>query len=101
MQAKPVKPEEGKPCNGCGLCCFNDPCGVAKQYIYGCEQVSGPCDALEWENGRYWCGMVRRPSHYMKLPSDAFDLATGAAVYQALGCDKGCCSDAEPGGYIP
>jgi len=27
------------------------------------------CPAMEFERGRFWCGMVRRPGHYLGLPS--------------------------------
>lgn len=59
----PRKPPTFSPCNGCGLCCIATPCGLALTYVPGAAP-GYPCPALEWEGGRSWCGMVRRPLHY-------------------------------------
>jgi hypothetical protein len=50
------KPAFGEPCNGCGLCCLAEPCPVAKEML---GETTGPCRALEFEDGRYWCGLIR------------------------------------------
>ena len=46
----PIKPAHGNPCNGCGLCCAMEPCGVAREFIPD-HPEEGPCLALEWEAG--------------------------------------------------
>jgi hypothetical protein len=59
MELAADKPAYGDPCNGCGLCCLTGPCEVAREYLH----VPGgqPCPALEYDFGRYWCGMLTRP----------------------------------------
>ncbi|MCJ2070050.1 hypothetical protein MKK75_14810 [Methylobacterium sp. J-030] len=91
-QRLPVKPEKWAACNGCGLCCSEEPCGVARQFIPD-HPEEGPCLALEWEADRFWCGMVRRPSHYMRLPNDWADWALGGMIAEALGAGRGCDAD--------
>lgn len=88
----PTKPEQGKPCNGCGACCASEPCPVSLALL---KQHQAPCVALEWheQDKRYYCGMVTAPSHYLKwLPRRANRLASKAfkrwiAANQA--CDFG------------
>ena len=50
------KPLKGQPCNGCGLCCLMVPCPVADHFL---NVSTGSCPALEFEDGRYWCGILR------------------------------------------
>ena len=88
----PPKPASGSPCNGCGFCCAAEPCGVALNHIPGCS-AQGPCPAMEFEAGRFFCGMIRRPSHYMQLPNAWADEVLGDMIAQALGAGRGC--DAE------
>jgi len=88
----PAKPATGSPCNGCGWCCAEEPCGVARQFIPD-HPAEGPCLALEWVEGRFSCGMIRRPSHYMQLPNDWADGVLGGMIADALGAGRGC--DAE------
>jgi len=56
----PAKPEEGAPCNGCGLCCLAEPCPLG---VLVSRRRSGACVALRWSDGdrRYLCGMVADP----------------------------------------
>lgn len=67
-----AKPAYRDPCNGCGLCCKLELCVVAELAFPG---AIAPCPALEWEDGRAWCGMVRHPSRDLGLnyhiPDDA------------------------------
>ena len=77
------KPKFGSPCNGCGLCCKTEVCGIGKEF-YGSQQQA-PCPSLMFENGRYWCGFVL-----------AEDLTRSASLIgNALGIGKGCDSDDE------
>ena len=61
-QALTLKPAFGAACNQCGYCCMEEPCELAKQYLH---QEKGPCIALEWENGKAFCGLVRKPVVYL------------------------------------
>ncbi len=55
----PLKPAEGKPCNGCGVCCLAEPCPVG---VLVSMRLRGACRALRWsdEERRYRCGVVGR-----------------------------------------
>lgn len=79
-------PPLGEPCNGCGLCCIEEVCGIGQ--MLGLDG-SGPCRGLRFEDGRYWCGPVRSP--------EAFGLSEEAAVGigMLLGVGEGCCADIE------
>ena len=88
----PIKPAMGAPCNGCGWCCSEEPCGVARKFIPD-HPPEGPCLALEWDAGRFACGMIRRPSHYMRLPNDWADEVLGGMIAGALGAGRGCCAE--------
>lgn len=87
----PPKPAFGQACNGCGYCCAAEPCGIALEYIS--PHLAGPCPALEFEDGRFHCGMVRRPGLYMSLPNDWADAFLGPLFARMLGVGKGCCAD--------
>jgi hypothetical protein len=54
----------GSLCNGCGYCGATEPRGVAREYIPDYPK-EGPCRAMEYEAGRFGCGMIRHPSRYM------------------------------------
>lgn len=51
-----LKPKEGSPCNGCGVCCMTVPCSVAETVL---DVHEGACPALEFSDGRHWCGFIR------------------------------------------
>lgn len=90
-QMRERKPTFGDSCNGCGLCCAVKPCALSVEYL-GSE--IGPCEALEWEDGRAWCGLVRNPSRYINTPTFG-DVLIGGLVASALGVGVGCDSEAE------
>ncbi|WP_311276785.1 hypothetical protein [Methylobacterium sp. WCS2018Hpa-22] len=49
---------------------------------------------MEYEDGRFVCGMIRHPSRYMPdLPNDWADGYLGSLFAQALGAGKGCDTD--------
>jgi hypothetical protein len=86
------KPRKGEACNGCGMCCTVEPCALAREFL-ACSE--GPCVALEHEAGRTFCGLVRRPVHYL-LKQDAPQSVTGplqAQLAGMLGLGHGCDSD--------
>lgn len=55
----PLKPPEGQPCNGCGVCCLAEPCPVG---VLVSRRWKGACKALVWsdEAKRYHCGLMGR-----------------------------------------
>jgi hypothetical protein len=81
-----------RPCNGCGLCCKQRPCALARSLAGVFE---GPCPCLEKEDGRWWCGLVRNPhKHIPGLASKPWgDEALAPMIHQALGIGRSC--DAE------
>ena len=89
----PLKPALGSACNGCGMCCAMQPCGIALEFIPG-HPAEGPCLALEHEAGRFVCGMIRHPRRYMPdLPNDWADEHLGRMFANALGAGRGCDAD--------
>jgi hypothetical protein len=85
----PEKPPHGAPCNGCGLCCAAEPCALAGEYL-GQAPDEGPCRALEFDDGRFWCGLVQRPGYYLGLQDWAdpqFAVLFAFALRLGLGCD--------------
>ena len=85
------KASYGQSCNGCGYCCATRPCGLAREHLAGVDGGhEGPCPALECEDGRFRCGLVRHASRYMTLPNDWADPALGTLFAEALGVGRGC-----------
>jgi hypothetical protein len=74
-----AKPREGQPCNGCGLCCQMELCGIGVMAFPG---ASAPCPALRFNGSLYRCALVET------------ETAAGAppVMAEALGIGKGCCS---------
>ncbi len=87
---RPEKPKYGNPCNGCGVCCQLQRCYFSAE-IFGAGP--GPCPALEDENGRAWCGVLRHPTKYMdervfrKASVGEFQVAFAGALAISRGCD--------------
>lgn len=92
-QRLPLKPAFGSPCNGCGMCCAMEPCGLAREFIPD-HPSEGPCRALEHDEGRFTCGLIRHASRYLPdLPNDWADAHLGGIFAEALGAGQGCDSD--------
>ena len=92
----PRKPKCGDACNGCGVCCIAEPCASAVEFIGATE---GPCPALEFEDGRYWCGMVRHPAKYLGEPEKPWaDKILGGIYAEMIAVGHGCDADCEPAG---
>lgn len=87
-----LKSAYGSPCNDCGYCCAEEPCAIAREHIPN-HPGEGACVALEREDDRFVCGMIRRHSHYMQLPSDWADVHLGGIFAEALGAGRGCDAD--------
>ena len=56
------KPPLGHKCNGRGVCCKAIPCPIATEFL-GVD--GGECPALEFDEGRYWCGLIRGADKYI------------------------------------
>lgn len=67
------RPGFGAPCNGCGQCCKEQACDLSIDFL---KSKVAPCVALEHEDGRYWCGLVRNPAKYLGLQEWAQKWAT-------------------------
>lgn len=78
-----LKPKFGERCNGCGWCCEQEQCLISVE-MFGKEP--GACRALQYADGRTYCGLVRMASPDLQ-PSLAFLLGLG------MGCDA---DDPEP-----
>jgi hypothetical protein len=85
------RPGYGEPCNGCGFCCKEEACDLSREYL---KSAAAPCVALEHQDGRYWCGLVRNPAKYLGLQEWAVEFAQGElspkfayALRLGAGCD--------------
>ena len=90
MVSLPTQPRQGHPCNGCGLCCLIEPCPISLEIFKGHSQV---CPALEFDEGRYWCGLMRHPEQYgATLPElEAIAPEASTQYHKALiGAEVGC-----------
>ena len=100
-QALP-KPEAGRTCNGCGVCCAVAPCPLG---IWLSRRRHGACVALSWSDGadgegaegaegRYLCGAVAEPARWLPwLPKRV----AGALARRWIAAAKGCDSDLQVG----
>lgn len=87
--AAPAKPDEGQPCNGCGVCCALETCPVARLHFL---QKIGPCPALEWSSGqsRYQCGLLVRPGNYLGWLPPAGESIARRLFARWIAAGKGC-----------
>lgn len=81
------KPKFGDKCNGCGLCCAAELCEVAEDTFPG---AVAPCPALEWEDGRAWCGMIQHPSRHLSLNYTGADSRISDLFAQVIAVGQGC-----------
>ena len=58
------KPQAGRPCNGCGVCCASEPCPAG---MLVSRRRHGRCAALQWSDagGLYRCGLVAAPAQVL------------------------------------
>ncbi len=88
--AAPPKPAWGQPCNGCGVCCLQEPCPIG---VVLSRRRHGACVALRWSDpaGRYHCGLLSQPTEV--LPRLLHPLAPSIArtahrwIAAGVGCD--------------
>jgi hypothetical protein len=85
----PPKPTEGEPCNGCGICCTLETCPAGRLRFL---QKAGPCPALEWvtPENRYHCGLLTRPSHYLRWLPHATEPIFRRLFIRWIAAGKGC-----------
>lgn len=79
----PPYPGFGTPCNGCGVCCLSEQCKIGAAVRPAPE--GGHCVFLAFEEGRFWCGLIRDPEGYgieEHWPFLVFRMGIGA------GCDS-------------
>jgi hypothetical protein len=84
------KPKFGSPCNGCGYCCQQQACKLSRDFL---KSDVAPCIALELEDGRYYCGLVRHPGKHLGLPHDWADAELGVSFAHVLRLGAGCDAD--------
>jgi hypothetical protein len=77
----PNKPKRGEPCNGCGYCCAAEVCEIGL-HAFGAS-TPAPCPALEFRDGRFWCGIVRKMD----------EVPEGKILRMLLGIELGCDAD--------
>jgi hypothetical protein len=75
-----AKPPFGAPCNGCGLCCRMQVCGIGQVAF---PDAVAPCPALRFDGRRYRCSLVEMET----------DQGVPPVLANALGIGRGCCSD--------
>ncbi|MFZ6656861.1 hypothetical protein [Undibacterium sp. TJN19] len=92
----PVKPETGKACNGCGVCCAAEPCPVARVFLW---QFRGSCQALQWQADvqQYRCGMLLNPAHYARWLPHFASQWFARRVRRWIAAGTACDSDASIG----
>lgn len=92
-RAAPAKPAAGQPCNGCGVCCALETCPAGRLRFW---RGAGPCPALEWSagDGRYQCGLLARPGHYLWTPP-ALEGFAARCLARWIAAGQGCDCDAE------
>ncbi len=66
----PDYPGEGRPCNGCGVCCLSTACKIALAYVDG-ARIGSSCPAVMFVDGRTRCGMAIAPSRFGRVTPEA------------------------------
>jgi hypothetical protein len=61
-------------------------CALAVELI---DDAAAPCPAMEYADGRFWCGLVRHPHRYLGTPA-ASNRFIGPMVHDALCIGEGC-----------
>ena len=101
--AAPPKPDEGAPCNGCGVCCLAQPCPLGMALS---RRRTGACAALRWDAAAslYRCGAVLAAREVVQaaLPNGWRWLGPVLATVVArlarrwIAAGQGCDSDLQP-----
>jgi len=98
----PPKPPLGAPCNGCGVCCLDQPCPIG---VVLSGRREGACAALRWnpELAAYRCGAIAQPAQVLAvvLPVSLRRLARplapvlAALARRSIALQAGCDCDLE------
>lgn len=90
----PPKPAWGQPCNGCGVCCLQEPCPVG---VLLSRRRDGACDALRWSEAesRYRCGLLSQPADVLPRPLRPWALPIARAAHRWIAAGIGCDCDTE------
>ena len=93
-----AKPRYGDPCNGCGQCCRDALCPLARWLFRG---QGAPCPALLSEGGRSRCGLIANPARFAPLvtqrhAADNVAAAAGLLCGANMGCDAAAAHDFDP-----
>ncbi|AKJ29505.1 hypothetical protein [Caldimonas brevitalea] len=97
----PPKPAEGRACNGCGVCCADEPC-PAGQLVSGRRR--GGCSALFWSDaeGRYRCGLLAQPERHLprtlRWAAPMLARAARRLISAGSGCDSSVVAEVAPRG---
>lgn len=71
-----------QPCVGCGYCCTTSVCIVGVIHLsLSPTDARLPCPALEFRDGRHWCGLI-----------DKFEGEDKKLITELLSIGAGCCS---------
>ena len=84
----PSKPAQGRPCNGCGVCCAFQPCPLGMLLS---RRTTGACRALEWhaKNKHYRCGALATPNKWLPwLPPSWARQLSQRWISAGAGCDS-------------
>ena len=94
----PPKPAWGAACNGCGVCCLDQPCPLGMLLS---RRSQGPCLALQWRapEQRYVCGALlpQTPATGHGL-ARAWQALRQRLVRRWIGAGAGCDCSLEPAG---
>jgi hypothetical protein len=90
----PTKPAWGQPCNGCGVCCLQEPCPVG---VLLSRRRSGACDALRWSDParRYHCGLLSTPEEVLPRALRPFSAWISRRARRWIAAGVGCDCDTE------
>ncbi len=92
--AAPPKPAWGQPCNGCGVCCLQEPCPVGALLS---RRRHGACDALRWSapDARYHCGLLSQPREVLPRLLRPLAAPISRAARRWIAAGVGCDCDTE------
>lgn len=90
----PAKPPAGEPCNGCGVCCADEPCPLGQLVS---RRRRGRCRALVWDEAQhlYRCGMLMTPTWYLPGPLHALAPWLAGLTRRWIAAGRGCDSSVQ------
>jgi hypothetical protein len=100
LHAAPAKPQEGEPCNGCGVCCASAPCPLGVLFSF---RTTGRCARLRSDEAsrHYRCGLLPAAdspaAHWLQRNRERL---TARLVRRWIGAGIGCDSSATVAGGL-